>query len=63
MNKETTRQANFRLPETLLDDLKKVAEVDPDKSQTTIVKTAIERDVKRLQKKLGITKEAVMSND
>ncbi len=50
MNKEPLKQANFRLPPDLLDDLRKVSEVDDD-SQSEIARKAITEKVKRLKTK------------
>lgn len=62
MSKENKKvQANYRLPENLLEDLKLVS--DPayeNKPQTEIVQTAIEQKVRRLKNKhkLGDNVEA-----
>lgn len=54
MSKEKTKQANFRLPESLLDDLQKLAEQTPH-SQTDIVTKGVRQQVRRLKAKHKIS--------
>ena len=56
MSKEPTRQANFRLPEQLLDDLKLVSETTGD-SQTEIIKKAVEPKIERLKIKHNLNEK------
>lgn len=51
MKKEKTKQANYRLPESLLRDLKFVSE-HREESQTEIVETAVQSKVARLKKNI-----------
>lgn len=57
MSKEKNKQANFRLPEPLLDDLQKVADKSGD-SQTDIVKKAVRQQVNRLKNKYNLNEKA-----
>lgn len=56
MSKETKRQANFRLPKNLLDDLRLVSETTGD-PQSEIVRRGIEQKVERLKSKLNLTEK------
>lgn len=57
MNKETKKQANFRLPGELMDDLKQVSEATND-SQTEIVRKAIEQKLNRIKNGLQKKQQA-----
>lgn len=52
MTKQTKKQANFRLPEQLLADLRLVTQ-DGRESQSEIVRDAIEKKVERLKTKIA----------
>lgn len=58
MMKEPLKQANFRLPKTLLDDLRTVSQMDKD-SQSEIVRKSVAARVKRLKLRHKITEQAV----
>lgn len=53
MSKENLQQANFRLPEQLLEDLRKVAQIDPE-SQSEIARKGIAKEVTKRKKKYQI---------
>ncbi len=57
MNKEPKRQANFRLPEQLLEDLRLVSDTGGD-SQSEIVRKAVEQKVERLKTKHKLSDSA-----
>lgn len=56
MSKESKKQANFRLPEPLLDDLRTVSEIIGD-SQTELVTEAIEEKLQKEKKKRTFIKK------
>ena len=53
MDKDKLKQANFRLPEQLLEDLREVSKKDKD-SQADIARKGIADKVKKLKKKYQI---------
>ena len=55
--KKPTKQANFRLPEHLLEELQEVAET-LDTTQTEIVKKGVERRIKEIKARLPKLEEA-----
>lgn len=56
MKKEEKIQANYRLPKSLLSDLKSVAE-ETGENQTTIVRESLQTKVQSLQRKIQKRKE------
>lgn len=54
MRKEPNKQANFRLPEALLNELREVAEVK-EMSQTDIVRDGLQEKINRI--KSGIQRQ------
>ncbi len=56
MKKEPTLQANFRLPESLLSDLKFVSE-ETEETQTDIVRDSLQVKVETLKKRIQRKKE------
>ena len=56
MKQEPKRQANFRLPEQLLEDLRLVSETTGD-SQSEIVRKTVEQKLERLKTKLNLNEK------
>ena len=56
MKKEKTKQANYRLPKSLLNDLKFVSE-HRDESQSAIVQSAVREKVSRLKRNILVQQE------
>lgn len=56
MKKQRNKQANYRLPETLLNDLREVAE-ETQMPQSLIVRTGVQEKINRLKTQIQRRKQ------